>query len=440
MIVSSQISFLQGSSRQETAFDQSQLRINQQPLSGAPASDQPGGAQVNITRDAAYRYTSQERLSYSGSSTVSGADRSAVFSSAELAEKTAELFLRGQQAISVGRAALAGDSGTQTQGSMSVEANRYMFYSESETRSFASTGSISLENGETIDFTLSLRQSQSRTYEYSESLRIEERPMTDPLVINFGSATAQLNDTLFEFDLNGNGESGQFATLGSGSGYLVFDRNENGEVDDGTELFGPKSGSGFSELATFDDDGNQWIDVSDEVFSSLSVWVQTADGSQDLRSLEDVGVQALYVGSAEDSFTLTNSQGIPLGQIQASGIYLTTDGEVRTLEEITLAEQNTEQVPPAMQSLGGSGGPDRDGNEVGGLLGARIEAIRGALEKLNDIRVKQQAFIEETKNLGEAKSPLDEYMNIINQLRLELLNSQDEKKQAASRYLEFARV
>lgn len=81
MIVSSQISFLQGSSRQETAFDQSQLRINQQPLSGP-----------------------------------------------------------------------------QAQGSMSVEANRYMFYSESETRSFASTGSISLESGETIDFTLSLRR------------------------------------------------------------------------------------------------------------------------------------------------------------------------------------------------------------------------------------------------------------------------------------------
>ena len=53
MIVSSQISFLQGSSRQETAFDQSQLRINQQPLSGARAGEQQGGSQVNITRDAA---------------------------------------------------------------------------------------------------------------------------------------------------------------------------------------------------------------------------------------------------------------------------------------------------------------------------------------------------------------------------------------------------
>ncbi|WP_417516855.1 hypothetical protein [Marinobacter sp.] len=441
MIVSSQISFLQGNSREETAFSQSQLRINQQPLSGAGSDGQVIGSQLNVTRDAAYRYSSQERLGYTSSSAVSGGDRKAVFTSAELAEKTTELFLRGQQAISVGRAALSGDSGIQAQGSISVEASRYMFYSESETRSFASTGSISLENGETIDFTLSLRQSQSRTYEYSESLRIEERPMTDPLVINFGSATAQLTDTLFEFDLEGNGETAQFATLGSGSGYLVFDRNGNGEVDDGTELFGPKSGSGFSELAKFDDDGNQWIDASDEVFSSLSVWVQTADGSQALKSLDEVGVQALYVGSTEDSFTLTNRQGIPLGQIQASGIYLTTDGEVRTLEEITLAEQNTASLSSEAQSVDGNGGTnDGEGSEVGGLLGARIEAIRGALEKLTEIREKQKAFIEETRDFGKSESPLDEYMSIIDRLRMELLNSQDEKRQAASRYLEFAKA
>lgn len=436
MIVSSQISFLQGNSRQEAAFSQSQLRINQQQLSGTGAEREGSGSQLNITRDAAYRYSSQERLGYTSSSTVSGGDRDAVFTSAELAEKTTDVFLRGQQAISVGRAALSGESGTQAKGSMSVEANRYVFYSQSESRSFTSTGSISMENGETIDFTLSLRQSQSQSYEYSENLRIEERPMTDPLVINFGSTTAQLTDTLFEFDMNGDGETGQFATLNSGSGYLVFDRNGNGKVDDGTELFGPQSGSGFGELTKFDDDGNQWIDANDEVFSSLSVWVQGADGEQTLKSLNEVGVQALYVGSVEDSFTLTNRQGVPLGQIQASGIYLTTDGEVRTLEEINLAEQNTEQAPSTEQALAGAGGR---GSENGGLMDARIETIRDALTKLNEIREKQKAFIEETKEFGKSKSPLDEYMSIIDRLRLELLNSQDEKKQAASRYLEFAK-
>ncbi len=266
--------------------------------------------------------------------------------------------------------------------------------------------------------------------------------MTDPLVINFGSATAQLTDTLFEFDMNGDGKSGMFATLGSGSGYLVFDRNGNGKVDDGSELFGPQSGSGFSELAKYDDDGNLWIDANDEIYNSLSVWVQTADGSQELRSLEEVGVKALYVGSINDNFTLANGQGIPLGQITASGIYLTTDGDVRTLEEVNLAEQKAVQGPAVQEVLATHPGMRASSNgnadSSGSFTDARIDVIRSALTKLNEIREKQQAFIEESKNTGKPKSALDDYLSIIDRLRLELLNSQDEKKQAASRYLEFA--
>ena len=441
MIASSQISFTQNSSRQVSAMDASQVRIRQQ----APASQetQTGASQRSLFRQAAYQYTSQEQLSFNSTSQVQGDGRLSTYTSAEFIEQSSELFLLGQQALTVSRAALGGDAVAEPQASVSVQAGQYMFYSENESRSFASTGSITLENGESIEFTLSLHQSQSRSYEYSELVQIQERPMTDPLVINFGAKTAQLTDSLFEFDMNSDGKTGEFASLGSGSGYLVFDRNGNGKVDDGSELFGPKTGSGFSELAAFDDDGNRWIDANDEVFSQLQVWVQTADGGDELRSLKDVGVQALYVGSTEDRFTLTNPQGIPLGQIKASGIYLTTDGEVRTLEELDLAEQNTEAAPPVETSLGvvgNNGNSDESGNNGNGPVDARIAAMQKALEKLSEIREKQKAFIEASKGQGTEKSPLDGYMKIIDKLRLEMLNSQDEKKQAASRYLEFAKL
>ena len=437
MISSSQISLFQDSSRQVSAFDSTQLRINRQSPAAPQANENARGSELTLLRQAAYRYSSQEQLAFSGSSAVTGNGQQSVFTSAQLAEKTTDLFLMGQQALSVSRAALGGDSGVEGGGSLSVSAGRYMFYSESESRSFASTGTISLENGETIDFTISLRQSQSRTYEYSELVQIQERPLTDPLVINFDNATARLTDTLFEFDLSGDGETGQFASLGSGSGYLVLDRNGNGKVDDGTELFGPQSGSGFGELARFDDDGNRWVDANDEIFESLSVWVQTADGSQALKSLGEVGVQALYVDNVEDRFTLANSQGVPLGQIKGAGIYLTTDGEVRTLEEIDLAEQDAADAPAVETVLSTDRGTaDRGGS--GGLVEARVEAIRSALEKLNEIREKQKAFIEESKESGKPESPIVDYLKLIDKMRLEMLNSQDEKRQAASRYLEFA--
>ena len=447
MISSSQISLFQNSNRQVSAMDSRQLRITQQNGGLPPQGLSTGATELSLFRQAAYRYSSQEQLAFSSTSQVNSDNRTATFSSAEFIEKSADLFLLGQQALTVSRAALEGDAVGEAQGSLSVTAGKYLFYSESESRSFASTGSISLQNGETIDFTLSLRQSQSRTYEYSELIQIQERPLTDPLVINFGSSTARLTDTLFEFDLNGDGQTSQFASLGAGSGYLVFDRNGNGKVDDGSELFGPQSGSGFGELTSFDDDGNRWVDANDEVFKSLAVWVQTADGGT-LRSLAEVGVQALYVDSAADRFTLANPQGVPLGQIKASGIYLTTDGEVRTLEELDLAEQNTEKAPAEVTSLGfrgdngnTNGNASFNGNSDGtGPVNTRIEAIQKALEKLNEIRQKQQDFIEASKGQGKKKSPLDDYLNIIDRLRQHLLNSQDEKKQAASRYLEFAKL
>ena len=440
MIANSQISLFSESSRQTSALDSSQFRIRQ---SSPAVAEGDGARQLQISREAAYRYSSQDRLAFSGESRVSGDNGTAVFSSAAMLEQTTDLFLMGRQAMTVGRAALGDNTVSAPGASLSVEAGRYMFYSESESRSFASSGKITLEDGQSIDFTLSLRQSQSRSYEYSEMVRIQERPLTDPLVINFGATTARLTDTLFEFDMNGNGETGEFAALGEGSGYLVLDRNGNGKVDDGTELFGPRSGSGFSELAAYDDDGNRWEDANDEIFDSLNVWVQTADGNEELRSLAEVGVAALYVDSAEDRFTLSNSQGVPLGQIRATGIYLSTDGEVRTLEELDLAEQTREAVPPAVESIGSVGGPDNVRAEEGsgnGLVDARVEAMRSALEKLNEIREKQQAFIESSREQGEKKSPLDDYFRIIDRLREQLLESGDEKKRAASRYLEFARL
>ena len=73
-------------------------------------------------------------------------------------------------------------------------------------------------------------------------------------------------------------------------------------------------------------------------------------------------------------------------------------------------------------------------------IAGQLTAIEKALEKLEDIRQQQKEFLEAGKPNGEKKSPLDDYMNLIDRLRLEMLSSQDEKKQAASRYLEFAKL
>src|SRR5690554_343526 len=154
MISCSQISLYQNSTRQVQAMDSSQLRITQQNAGLPQQGLQAGATELSLFRQAAYRYSSQEQLAFSSTSQVNGDNRTASFTSAELIEKSSDLFLLGQQALTVSRAALGGEAVGESQGSLSVTAGRYMFYSESESRSFASTGSITLQNGETIDFTL----------------------------------------------------------------------------------------------------------------------------------------------------------------------------------------------------------------------------------------------------------------------------------------------
>ncbi len=58
----------------------------------------------------------------------------------------------------------------------------------------------------------------------------------------------------FEFDLDFDGDPEQISYVGSGSGFLALDLNDNNQIDAGNELFGPETGHGFSELAQYDVD------------------------------------------------------------------------------------------------------------------------------------------------------------------------------------------
>ncbi|MDA3847001.1 MAG: hypothetical protein PF505_10755 [Vallitaleaceae bacterium] len=58
------------------------------------------------------------------------------------------------------------------------------------------------------------------------------------------------------FDITSSGNPTQMSFVKSGSGFLSIDKNQDGIINDGTELFGPATGNGFLELAAFDDDEN----------------------------------------------------------------------------------------------------------------------------------------------------------------------------------------
>src|SRR5690606_22817344 len=135
---------------------------------------------------------------------------------------------------------------------------------------------------------------RSYTESVSVSVRAGDQRLKDPLVLDFGGPAAALSDVRFDFDLDGDGRKEQLPLL-RGSGFLAFDRNANGRIDDGRELFGPASGDGFAELAQLDD-GNGWIDEADAAWSQLRLWSPDADGKGRLQTLNEAGVGAFYLG------------------------------------------------------------------------------------------------------------------------------------------------
>jgi hypothetical protein len=239
---------------------------------------------------------------------------------------------RARQAASVVR-----DEGPRD--SWGVQVDLYRAYRETEKVSFDAEGIVTTEDGREIHIDVELRMAREWAEEHSLSMRLEGRSgpeMVDPLVINFEGTAAELTSDTFTFDLDVDGREDQIAMLAPGSAYLAFDANGDGEINDGSELFGPTSGDGFGELARYDDDGNGWIDEGDDIFRGLRLWSQRPDGTSRLVGLGAAGIGAIYLGHAQTEFQLKDDQNTTLGQVTDTGVFLHEDGRVGTVQELDL--------------------------------------------------------------------------------------------------------
>ncbi len=209
---------------------------------------------------------------------------------------------------------------------------------EAEHTRFSANGVVHTRDGQEIRFSLQLDMQRYHREESWSSLRLGDAAVpVDPLVINFDGTAAQLQDLRFAFDLNADGQTEDVPLLSGARGYLALDRNQNQRIDHGLELFGPASGNGFAELAAHDGDGNGWIDEDDAVFDQLRVWVPSADGAGNLRSLQDTGVRAIHLGAVDTPFALRSTDNSTLGAIRATSAYLHDNGTAGTVQQIDLA-------------------------------------------------------------------------------------------------------
>ena len=210
------------------------------------------------------------------------------------------------------------------------------YHNESEYTTFKSSGIAVTEDGRSISFGMELSMSRSFTQKF-ESLTAENVIVTDPLIINLEGGHTGLSDVKFRFDLDNDGREDEISFAGEGSGFLAFDKDGNGKIDNGSELFGTKSGDGFGDLAAYDTDGNSWIDENDEIYDKLKVWTKDAEGNDRLMSLKEANVGAIYLGSASTEFSIKDENNVTKGVVRKTGVYLKETGEVGTLQHVDLA-------------------------------------------------------------------------------------------------------
>ncbi len=208
-------------------------------------------------------------------------------------------------------------------------------YYESESTSFNASGKVLTSDGEEIEFEIDLNMSREFYEEQNVSIRMGEA-LKDPLVVNFNGTAAQLTQTKFSFDIDSNGTAEQISFVTPDSGFLALDKNNDGVVNNGSELFGARTGNGFNELAEYDDDSNGWIDENDSIYQDLRIWVKDHAGENQLFAIGEKGIGAIFLGNVSTSFDMKTEQNELLGQVKSSGIFLREDYSVGTVQQVDL--------------------------------------------------------------------------------------------------------
>ena len=213
------------------------------------------------------------------------------------------------------------------------------YHEEAEDTAFRTSGTVRTADGREISFGLEIGMSRRFREETKIENITEIVDLTDPLVINLDGNIAGLSDQKFMFDIDADGEEESISYLQGGSGYLALDKNGDGVINDGSELFGTKSGDGFADLAEYDADGNGWIDENDPIFDKLLIWAKDENGNDELYTLKEAGVGAICLQRAATDFSLNSQKdNTQNGQIRSTGIFLYENGNTGTMQQLDLAQ------------------------------------------------------------------------------------------------------
>ncbi|MBO3714639.1 MAG: heme utilization protein, partial [Candidatus Accumulibacter sp.] len=178
-----------------------------------------------------------------------------------------------------------------------------------------------------------------------------------------------------QFDLFATGSKVHTGWVSSTDGLLVRDRNHDGSINDGGELFGSataltsgeRAEDGYAALSAMDSNDDGVIDATDADWSDLSVWVdRNSDGvsqAAELHSLESLDIARLDL----DARTVARKDAGNIVGLVSS--YETTDGTRHEMADVWFVADKSAADTATPLPADPAGAPDLRAN-VGNLLQA----------------------------------------------------------------------
>ena len=175
----------------------------------------------------------------------------------------------------------------------------------------------------------------------------------DPLAIDLtgsGLNLTSLSNSSTTFDYADSGLSNPTGWIGSGTALLVMP-NAEGQVNEGSELFGPSTGNGFTELAALDSNHDGVINSKDAAWSQLRIWQDTnEDGVAEpgeLETLAQAGIQSISLNAT------SVNEAINGNIITETATVTFANGKTSTISEVQFAVNSTDTVLDPSQTPAG---------------------------------------------------------------------------------------
>lgn len=207
--------------------------------------------------------------------------------------------------------------------------SRVIEYTKKDSVDYSAKATIKTEDKD-INIDLNIAYSKEFYEKNEERIKFSEIKYIDPIVIQYSKESSSLDflddELTFTFDLDSNGQEEEISKLKEGNGFLAIDKNNNGIIDDGSELFGPNTNDGFEELREYDSDNNGWIDENDSVFKDLRVWTKDSNGKDKLFALGDSEIGAIYLKDSSTDIDINKSVKDPLAHLKTTSFFVREDG------------------------------------------------------------------------------------------------------------------